>query len=72
MRPVGAFPLWSLSTDLARVGLPVHVRFGSKATDWPVVGQLTSFMSTRPSHVESKFAALQEGHYRRCGVRGRR
>jgi hypothetical protein len=37
--------------------LTVHVRFDSKATDWPVVGQLTSFMSTRPK-VENPYNLL--------------
>ena len=46
---------WVTFDRFSRFCLPVHVRFGSKATDWPVVGQLTSFMSTRPG---SLFASI--------------
>ena len=45
----GQCPRWVTFDRFSRCCLPVHVRFGSKVTDWPVVGHLTLLMSTRPS-----------------------
>jgi hypothetical protein len=41
-------PLGVNRDRFSRFCLPVHVRFGLKATDWPIVGHLTSFYEYTP------------------------